>query len=219
MKRGDILWSALLLGITALLIIPETHEVFISVTNLHPYLMGFVKFGILASMGELLSIRIVTGKWCKTPGMLYKAGIWGIIGLLSPLMFSIYSNGVSGAVKAHLLVSADGIPGLLLNAFLISAIMNLSFSPVFMAAHRISDTYIDMRFTGQKITLPEVINKVDWQGFIKFVVGKTVPFFWIPAHTITFMLPPVYRVLAAAYLSIALGIILSYARRRQVQQL
>jgi hypothetical protein len=43
---------------------------------------------------------------------------------------------------------------------------------------------------------------------------KTIPLFWIPAHTITFSLPPEYRVLMASFLSIALGGILAFAKRR-----
>ena len=60
-----------------------------------------------------------------------------------------------------------------------------------------------------------VLARIDWQGFIGFVVLKTVPFFWIPAHTVTFLLPPEYRVLVAASLSIALGAILAYAKRKK----
>ena len=44
-----------------------------------------------------------------------------------------------------------------------------------------------------------------------FVFKKTIPFFWIPAHTITFLLPGQYQVLFAALLGVALGIILSIA--------
>ncbi len=102
----------------------------------------------------------------------------------------------------------------LLNAFLVSAIMNLTFGPAFMAAHRISDTYIDLRVEGLKPSISQVITRIDWPGFYTFVVGKTVPFFWIPAHTITFLLPTVYRVLWAVYLSMALGAILAYARQK-----
>ncbi|WP_321415721.1 Mpv17/PMP22 family protein [uncultured Desulfobacter sp.] len=40
---------------------------------------------------------------------------------------------------------------------------------------------------------------------------KTLPFFWIPAHTITFLLPPDFQVLFAAILGIVLGIILAVA--------
>ncbi|GAB1473896.1 hypothetical protein MASR2M69_13370 [Bacteroidota bacterium] len=42
---------------------------------------------------------------------------------------------------------------------------------------------------------------------MKFVVGKTIPLFWIPAHTITFLLPDTYKVIFAASLSIVLGLI------------
>ncbi|GFR35173.1 Mpv17/PMP22 family protein [Thermobrachium celere] len=86
-----------------------------------------------------------------------------------------------------------------------------------MALHRITDTYIDL---GQgklslilKTNLKDVVNKIDWYGYISFVVLKTIPFFWVPAHTITFLLPSEYRVLMASFLSIALGAILSIAKR------
>ncbi|WP_461391900.1 hypothetical protein [Desulfosporosinus fructosivorans] len=35
--------------------------------------------------------------------MAYKTVIWGIVGMLIVLMFSIFSNGVAGAVKVNLL--------------------------------------------------------------------------------------------------------------------
>jgi hypothetical protein len=92
--------------------------------------------------------------------------------------------------------------------------MNFTFGAMFMAAHRVSDTYIDLRSAGNKVNLSQTIEKIEWSTFIKFVIGKTIPFFWIPAHTITFLLPPQYRVLWAAYLSVALGVILSYAKRK-----
>lgn len=219
MRRGDYIWIILLGAISAVLVIPATHKVFAEATNLHPYIMGFVKFAIMATMGELLGIRIGEGSWKKTTGMAYKAVIWGIVGMLVVLMFSIFSNGVAGAVKANLLFVGSGALKSILSAFFISAIMNLTFGPMFMAAHRISDTYIDMRAEGKSISLQEVIDKIEWSSFIKFIVGKIVPFFWIPAHTITFLLPAEYRVIVSAYLSVALGIILAYARRRQIQNL
>ena len=218
MKRGDFLWGLILAAFSAILIIPATHQIFVNATNAHSYVMGFFKFAILASMGELLAIRIVTKKWKKTKGMLAKAVVWGVVGILIVLMFSIFSNGVAGAEKSGLLFSfgSNSFAYKILHAFLISAIMNLTFAPVFMATHRISDTYIDLKSEGSKISVKGTVEIIDWHGFIKFVIFKTVPFFWIPAHTITFILPPEYRVIVAAYLSIALGIILAYAKRRQV---
>lgn len=214
MERGDFIWLAVFGGITALLIVPSSHHSLIVNTQAHPYMMGFVKFAVLATLGELLAIRIVAGRWTRPPGMGYKVVIWGLVGVCIVLMFDIFVNGVAGAVKSGLLYKGDGGYGGIFNAFYVSAIMNLTFGPVFMAAHRLTDTFIDARAGGQNPNWSAVVAKIDWQGFIRFVVGKTIPLFWIPAHTVTFLLPPEYRVLMAAYLSIALGAILAYARRQ-----
>ena len=82
-----------------------------------------------------------------------------------------------------------------------------------MAMHRMSDTFIEMRFNQKKPSLKELLQAIEWDAFISFVVFKTIPLFWIPAHTITFVLPPNYRVLVAVYLSIFLGAILVYSNR------
>jgi hypothetical protein len=214
MKRGDIVWGVAFLGVSAVFLLPASHAWFVAATQAYPYWMGFAKFALMASMGELLAVRIVTGGWKWSAGFPFKAAIWGLIGVLVVSMFAVFTNGVAGAVKSGLLPSLEGFPGTLLTAFLVSAIMNLTFGPAFMAAHRISDTYIDLRVEGLKPSISQVIARIDWPGFYTFVVGKTVPFFWIPAHTITFLLPSVYRVLWAAFLSIALGAILAYARRK-----
>lgn len=262
-KFGTLIWVTLIAIFAAFLIIPQTHTLFVNTTKAHPYLMGFVKFAILSTMGEFLAARIVSGRWQMVKGMLPKMFIWGVLGVLIVMMFSIYADGVSGAINKGLLWigspaggpaggSAGGsetaaAPGLvaggflakLLKAFYISAIMNLTFAPVFMASHRITDTWIDARFALEKVdgnvtgnvtgkgnsiskgisvskgmSVSKVISTVDWGGFMKFVVGKTIPLFWIPAHTITFLLPDTYKVIFAASLSIVLGLILSLAKSR-----
>ena len=214
MKRGDWLWLVAFAGWSSLLLMPATHQTFVKATQAHPYGMGFIKFAILATMGELLALRILAGRWNKPAGMLQKAVIWGLFGIGIVLMFDIYLNGVSGAVEKGLLYAGEGSVRRFLTAFYISTIMNLTFAPAFMALHRMTDLYVDMKCDGRQPSLPAIIAGIDWQGFVRFVIFKTIPFFWIPAHTFTFMLPPEYRVLSAAYLSIALGAILSYARRR-----
>jgi len=140
MKRGDIAWGIAFLCITAFLIIPATNEIFIIATKAHPYLLGFIKFAVMATMGELLAARIGSGKWIKITGISYKAVIWGVIGMLSVLMFSLYSNGVAGSIRDNLIFVGEGRVSIFLSAFLVSSIMNLTFSPVFMAAHSISNT-------------------------------------------------------------------------------
>lgn len=216
MKRGDFLWLAVLGIVSSIMLVPVSHQVFVGVTKAHPYGMGFVKFAILATMGELMTIRIVAGAWRQPPGLAARVVIWGIIGMIIVLAFEIFSSGVLAAISKGLLWSAEGSK--VWAAFLISAMTNLIFAPVFMTFHRVTDTYIDVIWGEnkpfRKIALAEVVGKIDWQGLISFVICKTIPYFWIPAHTITFLLPPEYRVLMAAYLSIALGAFLAYGKRR-----
>lgn len=217
MKRNtlrDLLWLAALLAVTAFLVIPASRQIFIQLTTNHPYLMGFIKFAILATMGELLAIRLAGGVWQQPRGLVWRVLVWGLVGVAVTFMFGFYAAGVSALVEAGTLPVGSGWIGKLLIAFYTSAIMNLTFGPVFMAAHRISDTYIDLRSSGKKPSWGELNNSIRWGDFITFVVGKTIPFWWIPAHTVTFLLPGVYRVVAAAFLSIVLGVILIYARKR-----
>jgi len=223
LKKYDFLWIAVLAAIIAFLAAPVTHQIFISLSKAHPYLMAAAKFFILASMGELLAIRITAGDWKVPSGMGYRAVIWGLIGILIVIVFEFFSSGVISAMKKGLLPSlGSGFAHNLAFAFFTSAFMNGLFAPTFMAAHRITDTMIDLgsgKMKGMtKVSLATVVTKIDWYGFVSFVVGKTIPFFWIPAHTVTFLLPPEYRVLAAAFLSLALGGILAFAKRRTVKQ-
>ena len=215
MKKYDLIWLLGIIVVFMLLILPSTHSVFMAMTAMHPFLMGFVKFAILATMGELLALRLVQGDWKKPKGLLYKALIWGFLGMIIVLVFDIYAGGVTGSIKKGLLPSIGGNLGF---AFFTSALMNLLFAPTFMAFHRITDTYIDLG-EGKlsrilKVKLSAVVKHIDWDGYIRFVVLKTIPFFWIPAHTVTFLLPAEYRVLAAAFLSLALGGILAFAKKR-----
>ena len=211
---GDVLWGSSLLIITALLVVPQTHEVFVRWTNSVPYWMGFIKFAILASMGELLALRLAHRAWQRPLGMIYKVIVWGIIGMMITFMFSFYSTGISAMVERGIIPTGTHFLSTIYTAFLTSVIMNLTFGIVFMGMHRLSDTYIELWINQQKPLLIELIQAIDWDNFISFVVFKTIPLFWIPAHTITFSLPTHLRVVAAAYLSIILGAILVYAKRK-----
>ncbi len=220
MKKYDFAWLAALLAVVAILVVPVTHHAFVAATKAYPYLMGFVKVAILASMGELLALRIVAGDWKKPIGMPYRAFVWGVLGMAFVIVFDLFANGVTGSMsKGYLPTAAEGTFGrTLLFAFLTSTLMNLIFAPTFMLLHRVTDTYIDLG-VGKldrifKVRLKDVVGRIDFYGFINFVVIKTIPFFWIPAHTITFILKPEYRVLMASFLSIALGGILAFAKKK-----
>jgi hypothetical protein len=211
--KGDILWLSSLLIFTAVLVLPQTHQVFILYTSNHPYWMGFLKFAILATMGELLAIRLANRTWKIPAGFIVKIIIWGLIGVLITFMFSFYSTGVSTVIEQGEISTGNELLLRIYTAFLTSVIMNLTFGIVFMGLHRMSDTYIEMRVNHKQPSLKELIETINWNAFISFVVFKTIPLFWIPVHTITFLLPAYYRVVVAAYLSIILGVILVYSHR------
>ncbi|MBP2628895.1 MAG: hypothetical protein H6Q68_3606 [Firmicutes bacterium] len=213
MKKGDFVWVLTLLAVVAFLVLPITHDVFIQFTARHPYYAGFIKFLILATMGELLAIRIVSGIWKTPPALVYRSIIWGLLGMGMVLMFECFAAGTKSAMAKGLL-PGNGSPYAF--ALFVSIIMNSVFGTTFMALHRITDTYLDLKFeyANAQVTFKQVLDKIDWTGFVSFVVCRTIPFFWIPAHTITFSLPPEYRVLMAAFLGIALGGILGFAKKR-----
>ncbi len=210
MKKGDIIWLALLIAVLFLMLSPLTNHTFEQMTLEFPYLLGFVKFAILATMGELLALRIAKGDYVKPAGFVWRVIIWGIIGILITLMFKVFAGGVLFALdKGFLPFKGNQIAF----AFFTSLLMNAFFAPTFMALHKHTDTYLDLRQTNKNVALTDVVEAIDWQNFVSFVVLKTIPFFWIPAHTITFLLPVQYRVMVAALLSIALGLILSLSKK------
>jgi hypothetical protein len=211
-KKGDILWILALLPWIVILLIPSSREVFIATTDTHPYIGGFVKFAILATMGDMLGARILRGKWITPKGVMYKAVIWGIIGIMVTLIFAVFSTGVAGAQGSGKL-PFKGVT--LAHAFFVSTMMNATFGPMMMVFHRFTDMYIDTKCDrkGGKVTLKELIAKMDWNSLVEFTWLKTCPFFWIPAHTIVFLLPGEFRVLVSAFLSIALGLLMAIAKK------
>ena len=104
----------------------------------------------------------------------------------------------------------------MLAAFCISATMNLIYAPIMMTFHKITDTHIvdnggTVSGLFKSIKMGDILTRINWNVQWNFVFKKTIPFFWIPAHTITFLLPGEYRVAFAAVLGIALGVILAIA--------
>jgi hypothetical protein len=202
----------------AVLIIPFTREVFENLSGNHPYIMGFVKFALLATAGEIIAVKMSSGKWQKPAYLIARIVIWGLIGVWITYMMKMFFIGSGALIEAGLIpgksLAVDGILRKLIRAFATSATMNLTFGPTFMAVHKCSDTYLALRAEGEKkITVAKVIDTVDWKRFVTFTLFKTVPIFWIPAHTLTFLLPSQYQVMLAALLSVALGIILNIKKK------
>lgn len=193
-------------GFSMILIFPKSKEIFKFMSKNHMYIMGFIKFAFLATVGELFAVRLTKKEWVLPDRILERAIIWGIIGSVLSLMLKIYSSGIAYTLEQGILPGNDSV---FLKAFFTSVAMNCSFGIVMMGFHKMTDKNIEMKAKGIKDrSIVKLTKEVDWNGFITFTVMKTIPFFWIPAHTITFMLPPEYQIMMAAYLSIALGVIL-----------
>ena len=204
--------------LAAVLIIPQSRAVFERLSAEQPYIMGFVKFALLATSGELIAIKMTSGKFAKPSYLIARIVIWGLIGVWITYMMKIFFLGSGAMMAAGLLpggnLDAGSFGYKLIRAFATAATMNLTFGPTFMAVHKCSDTYLALRAkNGKGVKLSEVIDAVDFKKFVSFTIFKTVPIFWIPAHTLTFLLPSEYQVMLAALLSVALGIILNFKKK------
>lgn len=214
MKKGDYIWFASLLVWVVVLVTPSSRETFLSFTSAHPYVGGFIKFSILATMGDLLGTRLGKGDYIIPKGMIYRIIVWGIIGMMISLVFTVFMGGAAAAQKAGLL-PFENIT--LAQAFFGSVVMNLTFGPMMMVFHRFMDLFIDAKYEKvNKINLSFLVDKVDWHSLVEFSWVKTCTLFWIPVHTIVFLLPSEYRVLASAFLSIALGLLLAFAKKQKM---
>jgi len=185
--------------------------------------MAFVKFAILATLGEVIGLRIKSGNYYqKGFGVLPRAIVWGFLGLTIKLAFVIFAVGTPaflaylGLQDAPILMKQALSLDKILVAFSISAAMNLIYAPVMMTLHKITDMHIlenggTIAGFFKPIRFGKHFVNLNWNVQWNFVFKKTIPFFWIPAHTITFLLPADFQVLFAALLGIALGVILSVA--------
>lgn len=228
MKKNDAWFLAVSFAVFSPFYFSKAVESFyFTATTQHPLMMSFAKFAVLATLGESIGLRISQGVYRKAGfGLLPRAIFWGFTGVLIKVAFVIFATG-SPAVIDHFLYKLPAAPlageltiAKLGVAFTISACLNLLFAPLFMTLHKISDIHIDETggtlsgyFSG--IDCARILQKIDWSVMWGFVFKKTIPLFWIPAHTITFLLPPDFQVLFAALLGVILGIVLAVAGKQK----
>lgn len=223
-KKDYYVLCAVLLFFAPFFLSDAVYQGYKSFNAQSPLLMAFGKFAFLATFGEVLGLRIKSGNY-NAPGfgILPRAIVWGVLGVWIAMALCMYKLGVPAYLATFPRFAelpsamAGGFSGMkLLGAFLISLALNTSFAPVFMVLHKITDTHIaqcqgKMRFLLTPINFGEILAQLNWRVQWGFVFKKTIPLFWIPAHTITFILPCDWQVLFAALLGIALGLILSIA--------
>ncbi|WP_081909893.1 hypothetical protein [Candidatus Izimaplasma sp. HR1] len=182
-----------------------TRSFFLGFVDEYKIIGGFVKFFFLASIGDFIGLRLKQSFWQVPKKIFFKATIWGLIGSVIVLVFTIFNTGVIELQAKGILPFEDV---LFATALFTSIFMNVIFAPTMMAFHRVSDQYLN-----GSDSIESAVKEVNWVHFYKIVLLRTLPLFWIPAHTITFMLPFEYRVIFAAVLGIALGLLLSLFKK------
>ncbi|WP_420744689.1 Mpv17/PMP22 family protein [Photobacterium damselae] len=220
MKKDDcFLISIIALFVSILYFTPTLSSTLSRMTSEHAYIMSGLKFSLLATFGEVLGKRISSGNWnIKNFGLIPKAIVWFFLGMLIKVGFVIFATGMPAVLKT-LDVPTENIS----NALAISIGLNLIFAPIFMTIHKITDMHIG-DFNGSlnalihPIDMAKKFSQVNWNMQYGFVFKKTIPFFWIPAHTITFLLPEAFQVIFAAILGVILGVILSVASNLNTSQ-
>ncbi|MCK5822727.1 MAG: hypothetical protein KAG95_01900 [Bacteroidales bacterium] len=230
MKKRDLIFIAcLIIFFLPFFISDQVFDFYSSFNKAHGMIMSFIKFAILATLGEVIGLRIRAGVYNKKGfGLLPRAIVWGFLGLTIKLSFVIFAVGtpvfleylgVNGVVQA---MQQGFTPIKLLGAFAISTALNLIYAPVMMTLHKIIDTHIlnnNGTLSGffTPIKFGDIMINLDWSTQWNFIFKKTIPFFWIPAQTITFLLPKEFQILFAALLGVALGIILAFANLKKTK--
>lgn len=226
MKKSDIITIGVVVAVVCgFAFIPGAWDWFNTTTKNHGLIMSFFKFAILGTFGEMLAMRIREGLYMKKGfGLLPKMLVWGALGVVIASAMTIFKTGTVALLdggfklggKAAMWFAGGLSWGKFLVALCISVLMNTLFAPVFMTFHKITDIHIAETggslkgFFSNKLKMRETMSqKINWDTQYGFIFAKTIPLFWYPAHTITFLLPGTYQVLFAAFLGVALGVILS----------
>ncbi len=223
MKKNDLYFIVFVLAIfLPFFLIPELFTFYDSFNKEHGFITSFIKFAVLATIGESIGLRVRKGVYNeKGFGLIPRAIVWGFLGLTIKLAFIIFYSGTPLFLQSLGIDMANVMNGALsikkvVGAFAISVLMNTIYAPVMMTLHKITDTHIiatggTINGLFKPIRFGKILAELNWNVQWNFVFKKTIPFFWFPAHTITFLLPTDYQVLFAALLGIALGLILAIA--------
>ncbi len=172
-------------------------EWYTSWVSQHSLLSAAVQFAVLGTLGEILAIQLKQRKlslnWSPFR-LLAKTIAWALLGVFVKYGFVGIKAALNGLLAAGYLPAALGSG--IAWAVAVSVTINLFFGPQLMLFHRIEDNLIDRSW--------------DFTGIQK--AWKTLIWFWIPAHSITFALPVNYQIGLAAVWGFVLGLILGSAK-------
>ncbi len=166
----------------------------------NPLLSAAIQFGILGTVGEVLSFSIRKKRPalpCTFIQLVAKILAWALLGIIIKIGFTGMKGFTRTLLEHNLLPSFmnEGVGW----GVAMSVLTNLLFGPQMMFFHRLEDNLI--------------LWKKDFAGLT--TAWWTLIWFWIPAHTLTFSLPTEYQIGLAALWSIVLGLILGLAKKQK----
>jgi len=179
-------------------------EFYISLVSTHRIIMAMIQFAILGTLGEFVS-RWIVNKKINIPFpfalVIWKMIVWSILAVCIKYAFIGFEGFVDALVnsKYHLLPQMFLEDQKLPRALAISFMMNVQFGVLLVLLHRVLDNL--------------VIKNKNWKGLDKAMYSLL--WFWVPAHTFTFMLSPEYRIGLAAIWSVVLGLILGFFNKKK----
>lgn len=170
---------------------------YIELVSAHPILTAMLQFAVLGTLGDIVSHWIVRKKIFLPYDLItlvLKIIEWSILAVMIKYAFIGFQGFVDSLINQSYLPELSGIG----RSFTVSALMNLQFGPLLVIVHRLMDNLI--------------AGKQNWMNLDKGFYSLL--WFWIPAHTITFILPKEFQIGLAALWSFALGIILGFYNRK-----
>ncbi len=171
-------------------------ETYVYYVKHYPIISAMIQFALLGTLGEMISRWIHAKKLYlpfKLTETLYKMVEWAILAIMIKYAFAGFKGFVAILEKGHYLPTLTPFT----KALAISVSVNLQFGLLLVLVHRL----LDNLYTRQQ----------NWSGIDKGFYSLL--WFWIPAHTITFMLPKHYQIGLAALWSVVLGVILGYIKK------
>ena len=96
MKKQDFLFVFILIVIFLPFFVSDAvYGWYKSFNAAHGMVMSFLKFGVLATLGEMLGLRISAGVYNRKGfGVLSRAVVWGILGMGINMAMIVFSKGV-----------------------------------------------------------------------------------------------------------------------------
>lgn len=162
-----------------------------------PIISAMIQFAILGTLGEIVSKWIVK-KSFKYPFSfaitLWKMVVWAILAIGIKYAFIGHAGMIDYLVEKNMLPQLSKFA----KALAISISMNAQFGLLLVIMHRVLDNLVE--------------KHKNWSGLDKSMYSLV--WFWIPAHTVTFLLPDAYKIGMAAVWSVALGLILGFFNRK-----